>query len=122
MEFYHGYHNAVDRAVAESGCSTLLSLHTFSPIYEGRVREMEIGVLFDREDERAEALRDELAGYGFRVAMNQPYSGKNGMIYSVDQHARRHQRIALELEIRQDLCVKPAFRQRLIQPLTTFFR
>jgi predicted N-formylglutamate amidohydrolase len=74
---------------------------------------MEIGVLFDEEEELAAKVRTDLASDGFHVAMNAPYSGKDGLMYSVDRHAKRHGRRALELEVRQDLAVQADVRARI---------
>ncbi len=58
------------------------------------------------------------------VALNEPYSGRLGMIYSASHHAGRHGRRALELEVRQDLSVDADFRARLVplvlEALTTW--
>lgn len=116
-EFYRPYHDAVDRAVAQSSAPQLFSVHTFTPVYEGQPRSMEIGVLFDRHEAEARALADALSAAGYGVALNEPYSGKEGLIYSVDLHAQKHGRVALEIEVRQDLAVDPAYRKRLVAVL-----
>lgn len=118
---YEPYHDAVDRAVRASGAPTLLSVHSFTPVYEGSVRPMEVGVLFDQHEQEAQTLGDALSRAGFAVAYNAPYSGREGLIYSVERHARTHGRVALELEVRQDRSVDPAFRQRLVSALARFF-
>jgi predicted N-formylglutamate amidohydrolase len=113
LALWEKYHDALRREVERSPAEILLAVHTFTPLYEGMPREMEIGVLFDEEEELAEAMRVELATEGFRVAMNAPYSGKDGLMYSVDRHAKQHGRRALELEVRQDLAVQHDVRRRI---------
>ena len=51
------------------------------------------------------------------VAYNEPWSGKDGLIYSAESHSRRNSRIALEIEVRQDLAVDPSYRARLVSVL-----
>ncbi len=109
------YHRAVDEAVAGSRSAVALSVHTFTPVYEGAQRRLEVGVLFDREQELARALGDALAAEGLWVELNEPYSGKEGLIYAIDRHARAHGRRAVELEVRQDLAVDDFFRARLVR-------
>jgi predicted N-formylglutamate amidohydrolase len=46
--------------------------------------------------------------------MNEPYSGKLGLMYSVDRHAKKHGRRPIELEVRQDLAVDPVVRRRVV--------
>ena len=122
LALYRAYHAAVDREVAASTASVLLAVHTFTPVYEGRARQVEVGVLFDRETALAEALRSEIDRCGFRTGMNEPYSGKLGLMYSVDRHAERHGRRPIELEVRQDLSVDPAARARLVAAVARFLR
>lgn len=118
---YRPYHEAVDRTVARSGAPTLLSVHSFTPVYEGAARAMEVGVLFDQDEAEAEALGRALTRAGFAVAYNAPYSGKEGLMYSVDRHARAHGRVGLELEVRQDRAVDAAFRRRLVAVLVDLY-
>jgi len=108
-KYHHTLHGEVERSSAE----ILFAVHTFTPSYEGVPREMEIGVLFDQEEGLAERVRADLASEGFHVAMNAPYSGKDGLMYSVDLHAKKHGRRALELEVRQDLAVRSGVRRRI---------
>lgn len=120
--YHRPYHEAVDAALSESAAPTLLSIHTFTPIYEGQVRQVELGVLFDRDDAAAEALMAALRQTYPHVAANEPWSGKLGLIYSAERHAHRHGRVALELEVRQDLATDPAYRQKLVQVLADYFQ
>lgn len=100
------YHAAIDEALSRYPRAIVLSMHSFTPIYEdGPPRPMEIGVLFDREEALAHAVAEGLARDGWAVALNEPYSGRDGLIYSANRHAERHARRALELEIRQDLAL-----------------
>lgn len=119
--FHRPFHEAVDRALASSEATILLSIHTFTPVYEGNSRAMEIGVLFDEEEQLADDIAHVLREAGFVVAMNEPYSGRDGLIYSAARHAAAHGKRALELEVRQDLAVSATFRARLVPVLARFF-
>ena len=116
------YHAALDACVRDSGARTLLAMHTFTPIYQGRSRDFEVGVLFDLDEELAARLNASLIAGGITAVLNQPYSGKAGLMYSVDRHARQHQRASVELEVRQDLAVDPEFRSHLLGLVADFFR
>jgi len=109
------YHVIVDREVANSPAPVLLAVHTFTPVFEGERRAVEVGVLFDAEEDLARRLRARLEAAGFVAGLNQPYSGKEGLIFSVDLHARHHGRRAIEIELRQDLAVDPAVRERVAE-------
>ncbi len=96
-------------------------MHSFTPEYEGTKRKLEVGVLYNRDEQLASALTKTLRTSGFLTELNEPYSGKAGMMYSVDRHARTHHREAVELEVRQDLAEDPERTAQLVHTLATFF-
>lgn len=116
------YHQAIDRELARSSAPLVFSIHTFTPVYEGQRRTLEAGVLFDTEEELAIALHEALRARGVNAALNEPYSGRAGLIFAADHHARAHGRRALELEVRQDLATDPTFRRELVPLLDRFLR
>lgn len=128
--FFEPYHQAVDRTGRERAKRDrpfhLLSLHSFTPLYLGRERPMEVGVLFDDFDEDAWRLESALAEQGFESALNAPYSGRGpgALIYSANRHGRSLGVKYLELEVRQDLIETPAkahaVAQRLARALEVF--
>jgi predicted N-formylglutamate amidohydrolase len=121
--YHRPFHAAIDRELdGRAGLHTLLSMHSFTPLYEGQPRALEVGVLFDREDALGEQLVSAFARAGFHVAPNEPYSGKEGLIHSAQVHADRFGLRAVELEVRQDLAVDPAFRERLLAVLASELR
>lgn len=114
---YRPYHAAMDVAVGRSSAPVILSMHSFTPLYEGTPRAMEIGVLFDTEERLAAEFGGAFHRAGFEVAYNEPWSGKGGLMYAVESHAVTHGRRAIELEMRQDLAVRPADQERIVAVL-----
>ena len=117
---YRPYHEAVDETLS-AGPELAFSVHSFTPLYEGEPRTLEVGVLFDESEDEAVELTRVLRDAGFRTELNEPYSGKLGLMYCIDRHARTHGMPSLELEVRQDLAVDPAVRARLVKALTSYF-
>ncbi len=118
MHRYHRpFHQAVDQALLDVRAPLLMSIHSFTPVYEGSVRNVELGVLYDDQEEHAFALGGALARKLPNVAYNEPWSGKDGLIYSAESHSRRNHRVAPEIEVRQDLAVDPTYRARLVPVL-----
>lgn len=112
------YHAAVDQLLGRHPRAAVLSMHSFTPVYEGGPpRLMELGVLFDREEEVSHRIAESLARDGWKVALNEPYSGKDGLIYSAVRHATRHGRRALELEVRNDVASDPDRRPELVRSI-----
>lgn len=112
---YHPYHAAADDLVARHPTASVLGLHSFTPEYEGQRRAVEIGVLFDDDEDIATAFHAALLRFGHDVRLNQPYSGRHGLMFGPQAHASRYGRPCLELELRQDLLADPAGRARLVE-------
>ena len=78
---HKGYHKVLDEAIChgiERGAHLYLSMHSFTPIFDGHEREVEIGVLFDRYDDLAELACQTLGKLGYASRLNEPYSGLTG--------------------------------------------
>jgi predicted N-formylglutamate amidohydrolase len=106
------YHDAIDRHLAEvravSERVLLVSVHSFTPVFDTVSRPMELGVLFDDHEDLAEQWACALEDEGYITARNEPYSGRVGLIYAAQRHGRNHGIDHLELEMRQDLVDTPA--------------
>lgn len=75
--------------------SLVVSMHTFNPVYEGSVRDFDIGVLTTFESPVSSIVAHTLSAHGFKVTsvrkscrmwwmqvrMNAPWSGKDGFMY-----------------------------------------
>ncbi|MCB9610633.1 MAG: N-formylglutamate amidohydrolase [Polyangiaceae bacterium] len=120
--YYRPYHAQLDREVAESPAELCFSVHSFTPVYQGEPRELEMGVLFNEEEQLAESLQRHLSAAGYDTRLNEPYSGKAGLIYSIEQPAIRHRRRALEIEVRNDLLLDAQRRGEIAERLAAWFR
>lgn len=121
--YHQPFHDAVDRELTGRAGNLVLSMHSFTPVYEGGPpRWMELGVLFDEEEELAVRCAEVLRGHGFVTALNEPWSGKGGLMFSPRGHAMRHGWRALEVEVRQDLAVNPGYRRRIVDAVAGMVR
>jgi predicted N-formylglutamate amidohydrolase len=108
-EIYQPYHVAIDaeleRRAARKDATVLVSLHSFTPIFQGFVRPWRYGVLH-RNDSRlsSRVLRLLKAELGVAAGDNQPYA-LDEKDNTVPLHADPRQLDYLELEVRQDLIV-----------------
>ena len=111
QEVYKPFHEAYDKLVKER-CQhdqpvILISIHSFTPVWDGTVRTMDIGVLFDECEELGVKLAGLLREEDLFVELNSPYTGRGGLMYSVEDKGRRHRCPHLELEINQALICTP---------------
>ena len=104
---HKGYHDALDmtlrRALSDRRVG-LVSIHSFTPVWAGMRRDVEVGVLFDEREELATALVNTIEEFGYRCRPNEPYSGLTGeLMYAATRHGHTHQIPYIEFEVRQDL-------------------
>jgi predicted N-formylglutamate amidohydrolase len=101
------FHRAIGRVIGQKlengGPVVFVSVHSFTPKLRDDVRKMELGVLFDLYEEEARILAEIGTSEGFVTALNQPYSGRDALMYSAHRHGTEHGVTHIELEIRQDL-------------------
>ena len=84
--FHAPYHAKLQRLRAEFAPQAALSVHSFTPLYEGQRRELEVGVLYRRQED-AEAARLLLASLrqaGLKAELNEPWSGMRGFMHAMD--------------------------------------
>ncbi len=112
---YGPYHQAADRLVGQTAGAAVLGMHSFTATYEGHEREVEVGVLFDEDEAVARDFASAMRGHGYEVRLNEPYSGRQGLIFGPRRHARQHGRLCVELELRQDRLADPIHRSRLVE-------
>lgn len=90
---------------ARAGRRTLfVAMHSFTPSFKGERRDMQVGVLFNRDLRVANVMLDLLrAEDGLIVGANEPYAITDDSDYSVPTHATSRGLLHVEIEIRQDL-------------------
>ena len=106
-EIYQPYQDAIaaelDRRVASGRETLLVSLHSFTPVFQGHVRPWRMGVLHRNDSALSRRmlglLRREL---GEAAGDNQPYA-MDGIDNTVPLHVDPRGLDYLELEVRQDL-------------------
>jgi predicted N-formylglutamate amidohydrolase len=107
LRFHAPYHEEVDRTILARlvrGVRPLLfAVHTFTPVYRGRPRPFQIGLLYEHHAALAHRMGRSLRGAGLSVRYNQPYSGMAGMMYSVHRHGKHHGLPCLEIEVNHSM-------------------
>lgn len=107
---------AVDAAVSASRPGAIVTLHSFTPVYFGKPRAVEIGVLYDADARLAEAMLAQDWG-GFVVAGNAPYGPEDGVTHSLKLHALSRGLPNVMIEIRNDLLATPEAAARVFSVL-----
>jgi predicted N-formylglutamate amidohydrolase len=111
-EIFSPYHDRIASlldARAVAGQRTILvAMHSFTPVFKGESRAMEVGILYYRRTSLAEIMLELLrAETGLTVGENAPYALTADSDYSIPHHAERRGLEHVEIEIRQDLIASP---------------
>lgn len=107
------YHAAIadwiDARLAGGTVPVLLSIHSFTPVMNGRARPWHVGILWDEDGRLAQPLLRALrAEPDLCVGDNEPYSAREPAGYTVRQHAERLGLPHVAIELRQDLIADAA--------------
>ncbi len=94
----------IDRYLNQGRAAVLVTIHSFTPVFGGRKRNLEIGVLHDSDSRLADEMLDiaECSGY-HNIRRNAPYRPQDGVTHTLKKHALGRGIPNVMLEIRNDL-------------------
>lgn len=126
-ELFIPYHQAINQAVCAIrqyfAMPLVLSVHSYTPIFQGFERPWEIGVLWEGDDGVASILIDFLRSHtDYHVGENEPYHACNPVGYTVKTHAETKHYPHVLVEIRQDLIADEAGQKELAAVLAEGLR
>jgi predicted N-formylglutamate amidohydrolase len=105
---FEPYHTCIrgmlDARAVAGRRAVLVAMHSFTPVFKGESRAMQVGVLYNRDARLANILLDLLRAEGdLTVGDNAPYAVNDTSDYTVPVHGERRGLPHVEIEIRQDL-------------------
>jgi predicted N-formylglutamate amidohydrolase len=80
-----------------------ISIHSFTPVLNGISREVQAGVLWDKDSRLSDIFIEQFRASGLVTGDNEPYSGKAPQDFTIDHHAEEIGLPHVGIEIRQDL-------------------
>jgi predicted N-formylglutamate amidohydrolase len=110
-DIFQPYHdricNLIDRRAASGRRTVLVAMHSFTPVFKGVARTVEVGILYNREARDLRLPRimlDLLREEGdLAVGDNAPYAITGNSDYTVPVHGEGRDLPHIEIEIRQEL-------------------
>lgn len=107
-ELYRPFHDAVSRFVVERKAGgrrpVLVTMHSFTPVYFGRPRAVQLGILHDADSRLADRMLAIAAADGtYDVRRNEPYGPQDGVTHSLIEYGVRYGLPNVMIEIRNDL-------------------
>ena len=106
--------DALDRGIAPA----LITVHSFSPVWFGQRRTLDLGFIHDAEPTLAEAAVTLARQYTeLQIALNAPYAAADGVTHTLMLHATPHGLPHVMIEVRNDLIATPAQQQAMADSL-----
>jgi predicted N-formylglutamate amidohydrolase len=117
--FHDGISALLDHRAAQKMKSALVSIHSFTPVYKGKPRKVELGILHDRDASLSSRLIKSFPNVDARL--NEPYGPKDGVLHTLNMHGFARGLPHAMIEIRNDLITaergQDEWAQRLSVPL-----
>ncbi len=91
----------ISQRVAQNTPPVIITIHSFTPLYFGKARDVELGILHDTDSKLADAMLDIPCDLTCR--RNQPYGPQDGVTHTLKLHAHPNGLLNVMIEIRNDL-------------------
>ena len=125
--FYQPYRKALvdvlDRAKNEGIDPVFITIHSFTPIFEGQQRDLDLGILHNVDTRLADQLLNLIEQDGKLTARrNDPYGPVHGVTYTLSEHAEPRGLMNVMIEIRNDLILDDAAQSAMAHQLATYIK
>ncbi|KFE33829.1 N-formylglutamate amidohydrolase [Thioclava atlantica] len=118
LPFHAELRALIARRLARGEVPILVTVHSFTPVYFGQRRSVELGVIHDRDPGLARAVLEEAqARTGLDARLNEPYSAADGVTHTLALQATPMGLPNVMLEVRNDLIADAAAQQAMAAQL-----
>jgi predicted N-formylglutamate amidohydrolase len=94
----------VTARIAEGRPPVIVTMHSFTPVYFGKQRDVEIGILHDADTRLADAMLTEAAAdRRYDARRNEPYGPEDGVTHTLREHGLSNGLANVMIEVRNDL-------------------
>ncbi|MDW4499679.1 N-formylglutamate amidohydrolase [Sulfitobacter sp. D35] len=102
--FYEPFRATLAKTIVDTRAQALVTVHSFTPVYMGARREVEIGVLHDEDARLANAMLDAATAHtDLAVRRNAPYGPEDGVTHTLREHGLSNDLPNVMIEVRNDL-------------------
>lgn len=102
--YYLPFREALSSAIAACTRPVIVTVHSFTPLYHGHHRTVEIGVLHDQDSRLADAMLAITSQHTtLNTQRNSPYGPDDGVTHTLREHALPRHYLNVMIEMRNDL-------------------
>lgn len=122
IEIYTPFHETIADTIEQRTHAgrhpVFVTIHSFTPVYHGAMREVELGILHDWDTRLADAMLDHASSFTTMVTRrNEPYGPGQGVMHTIDVHAAPRNLLNVMIEVRNDLIADEAGQKRAANEL-----
>ncbi|AEV39924.1 hypothetical protein PSE_p0342 (plasmid) [Pseudovibrio sp. FO-BEG1] len=108
----------IDAKQASGQLPVMITIHSFTPVYNGKKRAVEVGVLHDSDTRFADALLNALCPSDlYDIQRNEPYGPEDGVTHTLVSQAQSRGLLNVMIEVRNDLIAKRADQEQVAELL-----
>lgn len=104
---YIPFHEAISSLIEKRRIlglkSVIVTVHSFTPVYHGNIRDVQIGLLHDTDARLVDDMLSDSDPAPFRIERNQPYGPDDGVTHTLRLHALPDGLLNVMIEVRNDL-------------------
>lgn len=108
LPWTNGLHSLIARRMALGLRPVIVSVHSFTPVYFGKPRAVELGIIHDADPSLAVAIHTAARKTRLQAELNSPYSAVDDVTHTLRLHATPYGLPNAMLEVRNDLIATDA--------------
>lgn len=108
LPWAHALHGLIASRIAMGRRPVVITIHSFTPIYHGKPRAVEFGIIHDADPSLARSIHAACSQTGLNAQLNQPYSAADDVTHTLKLHATPYGLANAMLEVRNDLIADAA--------------
>ncbi|MGI9419884.1 MAG: N-formylglutamate amidohydrolase [Geminicoccaceae bacterium] len=104
LPFRESVAELLDRQIGQGAAPAVVTIHSFTPVFHGRRRSVELGILHDADARLADAMLEASADWpDLEIRRNEPYGPEDGVTHTLQVDAIPRGLANVMIEIRNDL-------------------
>lgn len=118
LPWTNGLHGVIARRIALGLRPVIVTIHSFTPVYFGKPRRVEFGIIHDADASYAAALQTHASKMTrMNVQLNAPYSAADNVTHTLRVQATPYGLPNAMLELRNDLIANPSQQEAMAELL-----
>jgi predicted N-formylglutamate amidohydrolase len=111
----------IEQRVVAKKLPALVTIHSFTPVFKGERRDLDVGILHDSDARLAdEMLKCAEVDGALTVRRNAPYAPRDGVTFTLTRHALPRGLLNVMIEIRNDLIAQADSQKAMAERLSGY--